>query len=602
VLGERSEVLREGDDGWLSAEVRVPDVALWWPHTHGEPALHECSIDIDGERVSTRRVGFRSLAWAEDIPEDGLDLRVNGVPVFARGAVWTPSDLVSMAPSAAALRGLLERVRDAGMNMLRVVGTGAYEPVVFHELCDELGILVWQDLMFANLDYPTEDPDFRAEVEREARHVLSALAGHPSLAVVCGNSEVEQQPAMLGLDPALGRDELWEDAFPRIVADSSADCAYVRSTPCGGVLPFHPDRGITHYFGVSGYFRPPEDARRAEVRFAAECLAFANVPDEVEVPVHHPLWKSGVQRDAGTGWDLGAGWDFDDVRDFYLGLLFGVDPVQLRRCDLERYLELSRTASGEVMAEVLGDWRREASPCRGALVLWLKDMAPGAGLGVLDHRGVPKVAYHHLRRAFAPVAVWTSDEGVAGVAIHAANDRPGPLRARLRVSLYRDLEVRVAEASEDLEIAPHGSVQRSVEGLLGRFVDAAWAYRFGRPGHDAIVVSLESPAEPVALLSQSFRFPAGRPAGREPAERMGIEVSSQAEDHGGVALRLRSRRLAYGVRVRTPGFDPDDDAFSIEPGGERVIRLAASGAAPFAGGTLTALNLEAPVKIPAPSP
>ena len=78
----------------------------------------------------------------------------------------------------------------------------------------------------------------------------------------------------------------------------------------------------------------PSDARRADVRFAAECLAFANVPDEVEVPVHHPRWKQGVQRDAGSGWDLGAGWDFDDVRDFYLGSLFDVDPVQLRRSDL----------------------------------------------------------------------------------------------------------------------------------------------------------------------------------------------------------------------------------------------------------------------------
>jgi beta-mannosidase len=374
----------------------------------------------------------------------------------------------------------------------------------------------------------------------------------------------------------------------------------VRSTPCGGILPFHPDRGITHYFGVSGYFRPLEDARRAEVRFAAECLAFANVPDEVEVPVHHPLWKAGVQRDAGAGWDLGAGWDFDDVRDFYLGLLFGVDPLQLRRADLERYLELSRAASGEVMAELMGEWRREASPCRGALVLWLKDMAPGAGLGVLDHRGLPKVAYHHLRRALAPVAVWTTDEGVAGVAIHVANDRPDPLRARLRVALYRDLEVRVAQAVQDIEVAPHGSLRRSVEGLLGHFVDAAWAYRFGRPGHDAIVVSLESAGEQARLVSQCFRFPAGRPAGREPAERLGIEVSSHAEA-GGVAIVVRSRRLAYGVRVKAPGFAPDDDAFSVEPGSERVLRLVPLGAGgPFSGGSLTALNLDGPVKIPAP--
>ncbi|HEY5317717.1 MAG TPA: hypothetical protein VIJ20_07035 [Solirubrobacteraceae bacterium] len=598
VLGEHRESLLPTAEGWLEAELRAPEAARWWPHTHGDPALHEVSIELDDQRV-TRRVGFRSLSWADDILEDGLDLHVNGIPVFLRGAVWTPADLVSMAPAPADLRRILERVRDAGMNMLRVVGTGAYESPLFHDLCDELGILVWQDMMFANLDYPTEDADFRAEVEREAHQVLSGLAGRPSLAVVCGNSEVEQQAAMLGLDPALGRGELWENMLPGIVAASGADCAYVRSTPCGGDLPFHPDRGIAHYFGVSGYFRPPEDARRAEVRFAAECLAFANVPDEVEVPVHHPRWKAGVPRDAGTGWDLGAGWDFDDVRDFYLGLLFGVDPVQLRRSDLERYLELSRAASGEVMAELLGEWRREVSPCRGALVLWLKDMAPGAGLGVLDHRGVPKVAYHHVRRALAPVAVWTTDEGVAGVAVHAANDRPEPLRARLRVALYRDLEACVAQAEEELEIAPHGSARRSVEGVLGRFVDAAWAYRFGRPGHDAIVVSLQAPGEPGELLSQCFTFPAGRPAGREPAERLGIETASREGPGGSVALTVRSRRLAYGVRVSTPGFVADDDAFSVEPGGERVVRLRPRDAeTSFGGGSLTALNLDGPVPIP----
>ena len=112
--------------------------------------------------------------------------------------------------------------------------------------------------------------------------------------------------------------------------------------------------------------------------------------------MHHPDWKRGVQRDAGTGWDIGAGWDFDDVRDHYLATLYRVDPVQLRRSEHARYLELSRAATGEVMADVMGEWRRGGSGCHGALVLWLKDMLPGAGLGVVDHRGLPKVAYHHL--------------------------------------------------------------------------------------------------------------------------------------------------------------------------------------------------------------
>ena len=100
------------------------------------------------------------------------------------------------------------------------------------------------------------------------------------------------------------------------------------------------------------------------------------------------------------------------------------------------------------MAEVFGEWRRAGSPCGGGLVLWLRDLVAGAGWGVVDHRGAPKVAYHHLRRALAPAAVWTTDEGLGGVVAHVANDGPEPLDARLRVALYRDLEQRVGDGEE----------------------------------------------------------------------------------------------------------------------------------------------------------
>jgi beta-mannosidase len=556
-------------DGWAplhrETELFVAGASPWWPHTHGEPTLHTLEILHGDDVVATRQIGFRALGWADDIARDGLDLRLNDIPVWIRGAVWTPADLVSMAPTRSELRAVLERVRDAGMNMVRVVGTGAYEAPAFFDLCDELGILVWQDLMFGNLDYPLGDPEFREGVLREAAGVLEALAGHASLAVVCGNNEVEQQPAMMGLDPALGRDPLWDEELAALVAGSGAGCAYVRSTPCGGALPFHANAGVSHYFGVSGYFEPPSSARRADVRFAAECLAFANVPDEVEVPVHHPDWKAGVPRDAGTGWDLGAGWDFDDVRDYYLAWLYGVEPVALRRSELMRYLELSRHASGEVMAEVMGDWRRAESPCRGALVLWLKDMAAGAGLGVLDHRGVPKVAYHYLRRALAPVAVWMTDEEVNGVDVHVANDRPEDLAARLRVALYRDGSARVAEAEIEVRLAGRQTRRLSVEGLVGSFVDAAWAYRFGPPAQHAIVATLAVDAH---VLSQAFFFPAGRPTDRRPASELGLRVTAGAD-----SLRLESDRLVYGLRISAPGFAPADDAFSVEPGHARTVAL-----------------------------
>ncbi len=153
--------------------------------------------------------------------------------------------------------------------------------------------------------------------------------------------------------------------------------------------------------------------------------------------MHDPRWKAGVPR------DVGAGWDFDDVRDHYLPVLYGIEPLALRYADHERYLELSRHVSGELMAEVFGELRRPGSPCGGALVLWLTDLMAGAGWGVLDHRHAPKVAYHYLRRALAARAVWSTDEGLGGIDVHVANDAPEPLRAILRVSAYADLERRV---------------------------------------------------------------------------------------------------------------------------------------------------------------
>ena len=172
-------------DGCVEAhgELRVPAVARWWPHTHGEPTLYRARLIVNAEgdqnagvpatAIELPRVGFRTLAAGSspdhDPEQDGLDLHVNGVSVFARGAVWTPVDAVGLAPTRAALRAALEQARAAGMNILRIPGTSAYETADFHDLCDELGMLVWQDFMFANLDYPISDEAFHASVDARGR-------------------------------------------------------------------------------------------------------------------------------------------------------------------------------------------------------------------------------------------------------------------------------------------------------------------------------------------------------------------------------------------------------------------------------------------------
>jgi beta-mannosidase len=432
--------------------------------------------------------------------------------------------------------------------------------------------------MLANMDYPESDESWLAAFRAETTAQLERLGRHPSTAVVCGGSEVEQQAVMVGIPPAAARSTLTAELLPDLCRRHCPDVPFVPSSPCGGDLPFRVSCGVAHYFGVGAYRRPLSDARAAGVRFASECLAFANVPEAAAVdavaartpggitPVH-PAWKRGTPRDGG------AGWDFDDVRDHYLRTLHGVDPVELRSVDPDRYLDESRLVSGEVMAEVLGEWRREASPCRGALLLQAADSAPGAGWGLLDSDGRPKPAYWAVRRACAPVAVWTTDEGLDGIDVHVANDTAAPLPLLLRVALTRDGGGPIETAERLVEVGAHGSIRIGVEQLLGRFADASWAYRFGPPGHDAVVASVHrEPDGPPFAAAVRLRPGFLRPSPLT-ADDAGLEARLLSSGDEGHEVEVRANRLLRGVRVLADGHLPDDSWFPLAPGLLRRVCL-----------------------------
>ncbi len=445
-VGEHRESLafERGADGEVTARgiARMPGVARWWPHTHGEQPLHTTRVIVHTSAgdvaVDLGKTGFRSLDV--DRTNGAFGIRVNGVDIFCRGACWTPLDVTSLGATKDEYRAALLGFRGAGMNMIRVGGTMVYESDEFFALADELGILIWHDFMFANMDYPIADPELAASIRTEATQFLDRVQLAPSLAVLCGGSEVEQQAAMMGLPRAEWTSALFSELLPSIVNELRPDVAYVASTPTGGELPFQVDTGITHYYGVGAYMRPFDDARRAGVRFTSECLAFANIPcDETieafmgdgQAPPNHPVWKARVPRDKGTGWD------FDDVRDHYVGQLFDVDATSLRYADVARYLALGRVATGEAMAACMSEWRRNDSSCCGALVWFLRDLWPGAGWGVVDALGRPKAAYHFLKRALQPIGLFAIDEGLNGLALpRGQRDAAGHRRQSFDSALY----------------------------------------------------------------------------------------------------------------------------------------------------------------------
>ena len=583
----------------FAASLTVPGVALWWPHTHGEPALYDAQLLVrladtrEPITIGLGRVGFRTLTL--DTTEGDFEMRVNGVPVFCRGACWTPLDVVSLNHTPKALRTALEQVRDAGMNMLRISGALVYEDDDFFDVCDALGLMVWQDFMFANMDYPAQDAAFAASVRAEVQQQLDRWQARPCLAVLCGNSEAEQQAAMWGAPREHWSQPLFERDLAELAAGTCPDVPYWPSSAHGGAFAHQNNVGTTSYYGVGAYLRPLDDARRSGLRFATECLAFANVPPAAtlarmpggsQARPPHADWKARAPR------DLGAGWDFDDVRDHYLQRLYRVDPIALRSAEPERYLALSRAVGAEVMAATFAEWRRSGAGCRGALVWFLRDLWAGAGWGLLDEEGAPKAAFHGCRRTLAPVAAFITDEGTNGLDLHIVNDPAGALVAQVEVVLYRDDGLAVERATQAVTVAAHGASRIPLAQCFDHFVDLSRAYCF-RPAEHALVVATVFDVGG-AQIAQAFHFPEGLPSdgGRD----IGLSARAQRLSDGSVELTLAARGLAQSLHFDVPGFVARDEYFHLAPGGERVVRFDGPPGAEFSG-HVAALNSRAIVPV-----
>ncbi len=613
----------------ISGSVLIPKAERWWPHTHGSQPLYGMALEAPGGiRVDLGRIGFRTV----DVDRTGgaFELSVNGQPIFCRGAAWFPIDPVTMVASDDDVFHTLSLVREAGMNMVRIPGGTVYEDRRFWDLCDELGIMVWQDCMLGYLDPPDQEA-FATNFEAELTTVLGDLGGRPSLVVLCGGQELEEQAAMFGLPRGKWSSPVVTEMVPRLAEVLLPGVPYVVSSPSGGDLPFRVDVGVSHYFGVGTYLRPLDDARRANVRFMSEGLAFGVPPERQTVDEacggafragHDPGWKRSVHHDTGRALDL------EDVREFYVHEVFGVDAQMLRHLNPERSLDLGRAAVAEVMSRVFSEWRRPGSSCAGGLLIALRDLMPGPGWGVIDALGRPKAPWFALRRAFSPIAVLVTDEGVNGLRLHLLNDTDAEFSGSVRVTLFQRGEVLSEVGQQTVVVPARGGIEIEATALFDGFRDISYAYRFGPLTYDVVSVilladghgdsvedaALTSPGEDHSgpgsrIASQVQWLPGG--AHRPVEADLGFTAEACPSSGEWWDLRVATRRFAQWVAIDAPGWRPSDSWFHLEPGGTRLVRLyPESIASPTNGdqsgkgahghrpnGEVRALNLEGPVRI-----
>lgn len=600
VAGRRVPLMAEWcTDHWvLSGSVTLEQVELWWPHGYGPQPLTEVWAEVDGTAIDLGRVGFRTVIV--DRSDDGFAILVNGVRVFCRGANWFPLDPVRLYATDQQLDAAFAEIGAAGWTMVRIPGGTVYEDERFWSRCDEGGVLVWQDLMVAQVALADEDDDFVAAVVAEAYQVAARVASHPSLAVLCGGQQIEEQGAMQGVPSSRWRSTLLEEVLPAAVAEAAPGVAWVTSSPSGGDLPFRSNAGVSHYAGVGPLMRPLTDLRLADVRFVTESLAFA-VPPEPEMvdrwfggaarAVHDPTWRMAVHRDALSHADL------VDVTDHYVGELFGVEASEVRQTDPARYLELSRAVAATVMERAAAEWRRPGSPCSGFLAIARSDLAPGPGWGVVDASGQPKSSWYPLARASAPFAVLCTDEGVNGLDVHLVNDGPEVVEGTLVVGLHTAAHCSES-ASIPVRVPAQGSVRRGVEEILGGFRDVTHAFRFGPRVLELVTADVVD--EGGSVLARGAFVVDGPQRTIDP--ELGLQVAVEEDDGGRWLLTISCHRFAHFVHVRIPGYSVADSWFPMAPRSSRVVALTPhQGWAQLPRGTVGALNAPASVPVVPPS-
>ncbi len=551
----------------VSGTLTVDDPKRWQPNGIGEAALYELSLNLSGSDGAVSydyRLGVIGLRTVELVREpdadgkgEGFKFRVNGNDLFIKGANWIPEDVFPTRITRERLRERVSQARDAGFNMLRVWGGGFYESDDFYKLCDEMGILVWQDFPYGCSYYP--DTGEYADMARvEATAAVKRLRHHACLALWCGNNENQtmydgnwtgtRPPRFLG-------DKLYQEVLPEVVAAENPETPYWPGSPYGGPQANSEDYGDCHnwdvWHGRGDWVHYVENDSRfcSEFGFAASCglgawdtcLAPADKhPDSPAVRWHDKTRK---------GYDV------------YLGM---VDIHFPKALTLEDLVYFTQCNQAEALKFGIEHYRRRKGRCWGTLFWQLNDCWPVQSWAVIDSQGEPRAAYFASKKFYAPVLLSLVRNGETANA-HLVSDLLTPLSGQVTWTLATlDGEV-LGEQTDKVGVGANASASVasfSLAEAAGRERDV-YVYAQFTADDGTAADNLLLPAEPKDLKTAN----------------PGLALAVSEED-GSFTLTLTALKFAPYVWLRRTDNGPlpslSDNFFHLRPGETKTLTLAKS--------------------------
>ena len=451
----------------------IDNPELWWPNEMGQQSLYDFEVVLKkGDKVldtKSFKSGIRTFEMVDEPDSIGhaFYFKVNGVPMYAKGANYVPEEMIETWINPDNTLKLHKMAKEAHFNMLRVWGGGIYPSDDFFNICDSLGILVWEDFMYAGTMYPYDD-DFLENARIEAEEQVKRLASHPSLALWCGGNEISEGYYNWGWQQSLGwseeddraikagYDRLFEEILPQAVAQFDGTRPYWPSSPSKGWGRLESlTEGDVHYWGVWWGEQPYEVYREKVGRFNSE-YGYQSYPDYstlLKIAQDEVLSKDAEVIAAHQKHARGTRQIDDFIQRYY---------PDIQPKDFEEYVHLSQLSQAYGM-EIAIEAHRTAKPYNMGTLYWqLNDAWPVTSWSSIDYYGNPKVLQERLKTLFAPVLLSLDQKGYG---VFVTSDLLRNIDGTLTVSVC-DLEDKpLFEQNVKVEILPNENRKIAIEGL-----------------------------------------------------------------------------------------------------------------------------------------